>query len=483
MILGDLFEGKMNDLDIQYQDWKNMSPVAFLSRYKMTKDQWYAKHQSLVPAEGSVQEVFAPVVAIPQQPKRELTPAQEKSADRDVKLLGKYRDKDLGVNAAINRLEKFKQKHSKGIAEDDVEDFLKAGGTITQVAPQKGPRRPGLGLASKHIGGSGDRMTSSRTGRASQPIGGKLVGIKEVESTAKERWNQASAEREKKHNEIEARRQAAAKQGKTDVPGAIKRLEKALGEEGSHRFKGPHGVVNVDQSKPGVTKVTRHSDVGAKTFSNGDQGRASGIGVGSGSGVSATQGTRRAFPRLNIDGPELNEQTQELSIGDPVIISGTEYDGKTGEVKEFSPSGKFVVVDLYNYGPQAFSMANVNYNEYADDEGVVETFIRPETAREQQVQLLARTYAELYWGDRSITARASTAREIFNAVMSGELDTATLKMEIRALEQEHDISEEQDACYRKVKSRYKVWPSAYASGALVQCRKKGAANWGNKTKK
>lgn len=37
-----------------------------------------------------------------------------------------------------------------------------------------------------------------------------------------------------------------------------------------------------------------------------------------------------------------------------------------------------------------------------------------------------------------------------------------------------------DACYHKVKSRYKVWPSAYASGALVQCRKKGAKNWGNK---
>ena len=40
-----------------------------------------------------------------------------------------------------------------------------------------------------------------------------------------------------------------------------------------------------------------------------------------------------------------------------------------------------------------------------------------------------------------------------------------------------------DACYYKVKSRYKVWPSAYASGALVQCRKKGAKNWGNKSKK
>ena len=40
-----------------------------------------------------------------------------------------------------------------------------------------------------------------------------------------------------------------------------------------------------------------------------------------------------------------------------------------------------------------------------------------------------------------------------------------------------------DACYHKVKRRYKVWPSAYASGALVQCRKKGAKNWGNKSKK
>ena len=40
-----------------------------------------------------------------------------------------------------------------------------------------------------------------------------------------------------------------------------------------------------------------------------------------------------------------------------------------------------------------------------------------------------------------------------------------------------------DACYHKVKSRYSVWPSAYASGALVKCRKKGAKNWGNSSKK
>ena len=40
-----------------------------------------------------------------------------------------------------------------------------------------------------------------------------------------------------------------------------------------------------------------------------------------------------------------------------------------------------------------------------------------------------------------------------------------------------------DACYHKVRARYDVWPSAYASGALVRCRKVGAANWGNKSKK
>ena len=35
-----------------------------------------------------------------------------------------------------------------------------------------------------------------------------------------------------------------------------------------------------------------------------------------------------------------------------------------------------------------------------------------------------------------------------------------------------------DKCYYKVKSRYKKWPSAYASGALVKCREMGAENWG-----
>ncbi len=55
----------------------------------------------------------------------------------------------------------------------------------------------------------------------------------------------------------------------------------------------------------------------------------------------------------------------------------------------------------------------------------------------------------------------------------------------KKMNEEKDIkgkgSGKKDACYSKVKSRYDVWPSAYASGALVKCRKVGAANWGTKS--
>lgn len=61
--------------------------------------------------------------------------------------------------------------------------------------------------------------------------------------------------------------------------------------------------------------------------------------------------------------------------------------------------------------------------------------------------------------------------------------TATVPESVVTEAQFDEAAGEKDACYHKVKSRYKVWPSAYASGALVQCRKKGADNWGNSKKK
>jgi len=64
------------------------------------------------------------------------------------------------------------------------------------------------------------------------------------------------------------------------------------------------------------------------------------------------------------------------------------------------------------------------------------------------------------------------------------MDITTDKLREIILEEfQNVLDEKKDACYHKVKARYKVWPSAYASGALVKCRKVGAANWGNKSKK
>jgi len=77
---------------------------------------------------------------------------------------------------------------------------------------------------------------------------------------------------------------------------------------------------------------------------------------------------------------------------------------------------------------------------------------------------------------------AKKRREDPNPDRKGAAKIVTQK---NSFEPEGNLVDEgkKDACYHKVKSRYSVWPSAYASGALVKCRKVGAANWGNSTKK
>ena len=69
--------------------------------------------------------------------------------------------------------------------------------------------------------------------------------------------------------------------------------------------------------------------------------------------------------------------------------------------------------------------------------------------------------------------------------VDSKLPKDTSGLQANSYEPEGELVDEgkKDACYHKVKSRYSVWPSAYASGALVKCRKVGAKNWGNKSKK
>ena len=63
------------------------------------------------------------------------------------------------------------------------------------------------------------------------------------------------------------------------------------------------------------------------------------------------------------------DEAQRLHAGDPIVVTApNEFEGKTGEIAEFSPSGTFVVVDLYNHGRHSMHLSDVEYNDYADQE-------------------------------------------------------------------------------------------------------------------
>ena len=49
-------------------------------------------------------------------------------------------------------------------------------------------------------------------------------------------------------------------------------------------------------------------------------------------------------------------------------------------------------------------------------------------------------------------------------------------------EQADFMYEKKDACYHKVKARYDVWPSAYASGWGVRCTRNPSSYLGKKKK-
>jgi hypothetical protein len=76
--------------------------------------------------------------------------------------------------------------------------------------------------------------------------------------------------------------------------------------------------------------------------------------------------------------------------------------------------------------------------------------------------------------------RTFTDKKDYKKHKSGDYSAEGFEMQ-EARDVKGKGSGKKDACYHKVKSRYSVWPSAYASGALVKCRKVGAANWGTKS--
>jgi hypothetical protein len=104
--------------------------------------------------------------------------------------------------------------------------------------------------------------------------------------------------------------------------------------------------------------------------------------------AEAREFARRVNGHITGIRPVMHEdstQNQRLHAGDPIIVTApNEFEGATGEIYELSPSGKFVIVNLYNHGRHSMHLSDVEFNQYAaadededdwyDDEEVDEGF-------------------------------------------------------------------------------------------------------------
>jgi len=86
--------------------------------------------------------------------------------------------------------------------------------------------------------------------------------------------------------------------------------------------------------------------------------------------------------------------------------------------------------------------------------------------------------ASMTKSERLSAARRKKKADPNQQQKSGAAKPTYVKTDIKEEDKKGKGSGTKDACYHKVKASAKVWPSAYASGRLVQCRKKGAANYG-----
>lgn len=126
--------------------------------------------------------------------------------------------------------------------------------------------------------------------------------------------------------------------------------------------------------------------------------------------------------------------------------------------------------------------------EFVQEDASIEIGTSPRTARimkqlraanphaNSDLEALVFDYRRTQGQDRDDIMRLDQENDI------EDQEIADIQRQLDALKKQRALREKKDACYNKVRSRYKVWPSAYASGALVQCRKRGAKNWGNKNR-
>ena len=250
--------------------------------------------------------------------------------------------------------------------------------------------------------------------------------------------------------------QGMKKKGDRQVPNCVPVSEQEMEEDLKKWFKekwvrfGPDGKIRGDcargSSKEGKPKCLPQ----AKAHALGKSGRA-----------SAAAKKRREDPDPERRGPARNVATKVKEVAQnipPVVQTLRHIESvlRNFELERGRRGGQGLANDLR---PLLDQLDRVGHQELATD---IKQMMQGAARNDQSTKGMS-------WG---VFAHELKPKIIELIKTNSNKDVA-----------EAQIDEKQDACYRKVKSRYKVWPSAYASGALVQCRKKGAANWGTGAKK
>jgi hypothetical protein len=195
----------------------------------------------------------------------------------------------------------------------------------------------------------------------------------------------------------------------------------------------------------------------------------------------------------NWDDADEFDEDDRLRDGDYVRDS---QDGEYGEVFRMSGDPTERRVRILDRDGRGWYISPERLVAVDRDDPAIQKYFGKKRQRDMDEQTTDRTGKPMYQAKEKFLVRHNgkdvaffpdmeQAKLAAKDIMKDLKGFATVHRVMREYEikESQAINEKQDACYRKVKSRYKVWPSAYASGALVQCRKKGAANWGTGSKK
>jgi hypothetical protein len=400
MILNDLFESRMSELDIEYQDYKNLEPVAFLSRYKMSKDQWANKHWSLIKGdqtmhEGAVKDLHAEL----EEKYRELAPSIEK-----------YKDSFL-AGQLYDALEAIAMEHGAEL------EFKRMMNGARNRAHMDYDTNPGGFQNWFWYLPFADNITEGwKTGAA---LGGAAGGVVGGVPGAM----------------IGAGIGAGLQHGWTKRDKELKQQEYELADaEAKKGIPTNHFIEIVKQLQ---AKNLTPAEIGYTIWGPDAAGSPSGL-------------------------------HKNFSLLDYIIVN--ELSAKGGDWEELGRR----IIALADQGTTRLVKSVDKWGNEIKEQSEAE-----ESQDDRNARIIAGEIEDAMSQGKQKLAQQKI-KELISVGYTLDKDGQLQRM---GMYEESELQEKQDACYHKVKSRYKVWPSAYASGALVQCRKKGAANWGTGGKK